>query len=68
MRVGRPGIPQDKSLETETKTDQLEYMAQKKIQIIVSTYRSRLGFGHVNRISGALLFQVITTTRLSVLK
>ena len=66
MRVGRPGIPQYESMFRSvdlTKTDQLEYMAPEipiRVSILV-----KVRVGHVNRI---FLFQVITTTRLSVPK
>ena len=51
MRVGRPGIPQYKSLFRSvdlTKTDQLEYMAL-KLPILVGV-KVRVRVGHVNRI------------------
>ena len=66
MRVGRPGIPQYESMFMSvdlTKTDQLEYMVPEipiRVSILV-----KVRVGHVNRI---FLFQVITTTRLSVPK
>ena len=66
MRVGRPGIPQFKSLFRSvdlTKTDQLEYMAP-EIPIIISI-QVKVRVGRVNRL---LFLQVITTTRLSVPK